>query len=45
MQTNTELQQKLQYQVYNTPVMVPEVHTVVASSELKYNLGYSPSAL
>jgi predicted GTPase len=45
METNIELQQKLQYQVYNTSVMVPEVHSVVASSELKYNLGCSPSAL
>jgi hypothetical protein len=43
METNTELQKKLQYQVYNTFFTVPEVHSVVASSELRYNLGCSPS--
>lgn len=36
-ETNTELQKKLQYQVYNTIFIVPEVHSIVASSELRYN--------
>lgn len=43
-ETNIGLQKKFQYQVYSTFFIVPEVHSVVASSKLRCNLGYSPSA-